>query len=385
VKLATQIMSKSWGLAALAAVLLVVFLGARSYQSRTARAAASATSAMPAVAVARVDREDLFAEITIPAEFRPYTEVEVHAKVSGYVREMKVDIGDRVKTGQLLAVLEVPELTDDLDHAVAVHRRAQADYRDAHLAYTRLVAVNKDHPNLIAQQDLDSAEARDGTAEGALAAAKADVDKYRTLVAYTRISAPFGGVVTKRYADPGSLIQAGTASNTQTMPLVRVSDNALLRLDFPVSVDYVRGIRIDAPVSVRVDSLGGRALEGKIARFTGRVDDSTRTMIAEMEVPNPSLELVPGMYATVTLKVDERPQALAIPIEAVPAGGNSVFLVNAAHEVEERPVKLGLETPARYEVLAGLREGDLVIIGNPPHLAAGQKVEPRITPPLARE
>ena len=154
---------------------------------------------------------------------------------------MKVDIGDRVKAGQLLAVLEVPELHDDFDHAVASHARAQADYRDAHLAYTRLVAVNKDHPNLIAQQDLDTAEAHDATARGGVEAAKSDVEKYQTLVGYTRIVAPFDGVITKRYADPGSLIQAGTASNTQAMPLVRVSDNMLLRLDFPVSVDYVHG------------------------------------------------------------------------------------------------------------------------------------------------
>jgi len=295
-----------------------------------------------------------------------------------------VDIGDRVKAGQLLAVLEVPELREELDHAVAAHQRSQAEYRDAHLAYTRLVAVNQDHPNLIAQQDLDTAEAHDATAQGTVAATKADVDKDRTLVAYTRITAPFAGVITKRFADPGSLIQAGTASNTQTMPLVRVSDNTLLRLDFPVSVDYVPGIRLGAPVSVRVDSLGGRTFEGKIARFSDKVDDSTRTMVVEMELPNPSLELVPGMYATVMLKVDHRPHALAIPIEAVPAGGTSVLLVNGSHEVEERAVKLGIETSARYEVLVGLEEGDLVMIGNPAQLAAGQQVEPRLTAPLAR-
>jgi RND family efflux transporter MFP subunit len=376
-------MTKRWGLVALAAALLAALLLARAWQGRAARAAAA--HAAPAVAVVRVDREDLFRQISVPAEFRPYTEVELHAKVTGYVKTMKVDIGDRVKAGELLALLEVPELTDDLNHAIAVRQRAEADYRDAHLAYTRLLAVNQDHPNLIAQQDLDTAEARDATAQGSLAAARSDVGKYQTMVDYTRITAPFAGVITKRYADPGSLIQAGTASNAQAMPLVRVSDNALLRLDFPVSVDYVRGIRIDAPVSVRVDSLGGRTLEGRIARFSDRVDDSTRTMIAEMEVPNTSLEVVPGMYATVILKVDERPHALAIPIEALAPGGRSVLVVDAAHEVQERPVQLGLETPARYEVLAGLKEGDLVMLGNPAQLVPGQKVEPRITAPLARE
>jgi RND family efflux transporter MFP subunit len=381
--LAALTSNRRLGVAMLAGAIVIGILVVRPWNGR-ARAVAADAAREPVVAVARVDREDLFREITLPAEFRPYTEVDLHAKVSGYVKEMKVDIGDRVKAGQLLAVLEVPELREELDHALAAHRRAQAEYRDAHLAYTRLVAVNQDHPNLIAQQDLDSAEARDATAAGTVAATKADVDKDQTLVAYTRLTAPFAGVITKRYADPGSLIQAGTTSNTQAMPLVRVSDNTLLRLDFPVSVDYVPGIRLGAPVSVRVDSLGGRTFEGKIARFSDKVDDSTRTMVVEMELPNPSLELVPGMYATVMLKVDQRPHALAIPIEAVPAGGTSVLLVNGSHEVEERAVKLGIETSARYEVLVGLEEGDLVMIGNPAQLAAGQQVEPRLTAPLAR-
>ena len=369
---------------ALVVLVLMLLVVARVWQGRAARAAAADTQ-VPVVAVARVDREDLFKEITIPAEFRPYTEVDVHAKVTGYVKSMKVDIGDRVQAGQSLAVLEVPELVDELDHAVASRARAEADYRDAHLAYTRLLAVNKEHPNLIAQQDLDTAEAHDATAQGALAAARSDVNRYQTMVGYTRITAPFGGVITKRYADPGTLIQAGTASNTQAMPLVRVSDNALLRLDFPVSVDYVRGIRLDAPVSARVDSLGGREFRGRIARFSDKVDDATRTMVVEMEVPNSTLELVPGMYATVTLKVEERPHALAIPIEAVLPGGKSVFIVDSADKVQERPVTLGLETPARSEVLGGLSEGDRVIIGNPGQLAPGTKVEPRITAPLARD
>src|SRR5690348_5018193 len=223
-----------WGLSIVAGIAIATLVLFHPWQER---AAASSAVAPPAVAVAKVDREDLYRQISIPAEFRAYNEVDVHAKVSGYVQRMNVDIGDKVKAGQLLAVLEIPELGDELDHAVATQRRAAADYKDAHLAYTRLIQVNKDHPNLIAQQDLDTAEARDATAEGALAAAKSDVNKDQTLVGYTRITAPFGGVITKRYVDPGSLIQAGTAS--QAVPILRVSDNLRLRLDFPVPVDYV--------------------------------------------------------------------------------------------------------------------------------------------------
>jgi RND family efflux transporter MFP subunit len=369
----------------LIAVVLIVgcLIGARAWRG-SANANAPTVMAVPAVAVVKVNREDLYKEITIPAEFRPYNEVELHAKVSGYVKQINVDIGDKVKSGELLAVLEIPELQDELDHALAAQQRAAADYKDAHLAYSRLVEVNKQHQNLIAQQDLDTAEAKDATAAGALAGAKSEAQKYRTLVSYTRITAPFGGVVTKRYADPGALIQAGTSSQ-QALPLVRVSDNNLLRLDFPVSVDYVSGIHLGATAEVSVGSLDNRTFEGKIARFSGKVDDSTRTMIVEMEVPNPTLELVPGMYAKVEVKVDQRDHVLAIPVEAVASGGKSVLVVDKASKVEERPVKFGIETASMYEVVSGLNEGDLVMLGNAAQVTPGQKVEPRITTPLARQ
>jgi RND family efflux transporter MFP subunit len=338
------------------------------------------------VTVGQVTREDLYNEVTIPAEFRPYAEVELHAKVSGFLREMKVDIGDRVKAGQLMATLEVPELRDELHSAMATEQKAEADYTNAHLIYMRLTAVNKQHPNLVAQQELDTADAKDRTTAASIAASKADVAKYNTLEDYTRITAPFDGVITKRYADPGALIQSGTASATQSLPLVRISDNYRLRLDFPVSVTYVKDAHVGDRVEVRVESLGGKSFTGIITRTTERVEEQTRTMTTEIEVPNPNLKLVPGMYATVVLKVERRPQALAIPTEAVPAGlKSSVYVVNDQGQIEERPVTLGLETPTSYEVLTGLKEGDLVLIGSRSQVKVGQKVEPKLTKYLAQQ
>ncbi len=351
------------------------------WATRHARAQASTgvdSTNAPTAGVAKVTREDLYKEVTISAEFRPYEEVELHAKVSGYVSKMNVDFGDKVKAGQLMATLEVPELQDELVNARATEQKAEADYTNAHLIYTRLQSVNKDHPNLVAQQDLDTAEANELTTAAAIAAAKANVEKFQTMVSYTQITAPFDGVVTHRYADPGTLIQAGTSSDTQALPLVRVSDNYRLRLDFPVTVDYVKDVQLGDSVTVRVDSLNGKTFTGTISRFTHDVDDNTRTMITEIEVPNPNLELMPGMYATVVLKVEKRPQALAVPTEAV-AGGKTptVYVVNHDSQIEEHTVKLGLETPDKYEVLSGLNEGDLVVIGNRAGFQAGQKVEPK--------
>ena len=286
----------------------------------------------------------------------------------------------RSRSNQLLATLEVPELHDELHNAIATQQKAEADYTNAHLIYQRLAAVNtKAHPNLVAQQDLDTAEANDRTTFAAIAATRANVEKYQTLVAYTRITAPFDGVVTKRYADPGALIQAGTTSDTQSMPLVRVSDNYLLRLDFPVDQPYVKDVHVGDPIEVRVESLGGKTFTGTITRATLKVNEDTRTMMTEIEVPNPKLEIVPGMYCRVVLKVQRRPQALAIPIQAVPPGyGDTVYVVNDRDQIEERPVTLGLETPNEFEVTSGLKEGELVLVGSRSQVQPGQKVEPKL-------
>jgi RND family efflux transporter MFP subunit len=341
--------------------------------------AADEANNLPTAAVSKVTRQDVFKQVTIPAEFRPYVEAMLNAKVSGYVNKMNVDFGDAVKAGQLLATIEVPELQDQLDNALATEQKAEADYTNADLIYTRLVAVNRDHPNLVAQQDLDTAEANDHSTAAAIAAAKAEVERYQTLVSYTNITAPFDGVITWRYADPGALIQAGTSSDSQSLPLVRVSDNYLLRLDFPVSEQYVQDISVGDAVQVRVESLGSKTFNGKVTRFTDKVDEDTRTMMVEIQVPNPNLKIVPGMYATVVLDVEKHANALVIPTQAVNPGRTaSVLVVNQDDQLEKRAVTLGLETPDRYEVLSGLQEGDLVVVGDHSELQAGEKVEPKL-------
>ena len=333
----------------------------------------------PIVAVAKVVREDLYKSVVIPAEFRPYQEVELHAKVSGYFSQIHVDFGDKVKAGELLATIEVPELHDELRNAVAAEQKSEVDYTNAHLIYTRLLAVNQQHPNLVAEQDLDTAATHDQTSAAAIAAAQAEVGRYKTMVNYTQITAPFDGVVTRRYADLGALIQAGTSSDTQSRPLVRVSDNYLLRLDFPVDVDFVKDVHVGDAVGVRVESLG-KKFSGTISRFSYDVDDNTRKMTTEIEVSNPNLEIDPGMYASVALKVENHTNALSIPTEAVVGGeAPAVYVVNRDHQIEKHAVQLGLEMPDKYEVLSGLQEGDLVVVGNVSQVQAGQKVEPKLS------
>jgi RND family efflux transporter MFP subunit len=377
---------RRWVYAALLASLVTVALAGGLRFRHLTRGKAVPAAPMPTVAVVPVTREDLFKRVTYPAEFRPYEEVDLHAKVSGYVEQISVDLGDKVKAGQLLATLEVPELKDDLQRALAAERHAEADYTNTHLAYTRLVTVNQAHTNLVAQQDLDTAEARDLEAAATIAAATADVQKLRTMADYTRITAPFAGVVTRRSADPGTLIQAGTASDTQARSLIRVSDNYRLRMDFYVSVDDVKDVHVGDSLAVRVGSLGGKAFVGTISRVTGKVEDDTRAMMMEVEVPNPNLEIVPGMYASVVLKVQPRPHALAIPIQAL-AGDQqlTVYVVNQDHMIEERAVTVGLETPDKYEVLSGLKEGESVMVGDRSRVRPGQKVQSNPSHPLPQK
>jgi RND family efflux transporter MFP subunit len=347
-----------------------------------------------AVAVAKVTREDLKQEIVCDAELRPYQEVDLHAKVAGYLQKINVDIGDRVEAGQLIAVIEVPELADDIARAEAMHKhseeevtRGQTAYEDTHLVYTRMLAVETSHPNLLAQQDLDTAQTKDRIAASSLAAAKdqvevarAELNKLHTMQKYSQITAPFAGIITKRYADPGALIQAGTSSSTQARPLVRLSQNDRLRLDIPVSVSYVSAIKRGDLVEIRFNSLAA-PLTGVIARSTQKVDSATRSMEVEVDVPNTNLTLIPGMYASASLSLAHRNGTLVVPIEAVSRQKTcTVFLVTPQDTIEERTISLGLETPRALEVLAGLHENDLVMIGSRTQVKPGQQVEPKLIP-----
>ena len=318
---------------------------------------------MTPVAVVKAVRIDLAQTVEFDAEFRPYQEIDLHAKVAGFVKDMLVDIGDRVQSNQLLATLEVPELQDDIQRAVAA-------YDAAHLTYTRLVNVEKAQPNLIAQQDLDDARAKDQVT-------KADVDKLNAMLAYTQITAPFAGVITKREADPGALIPGGTA-NSQTTPMLRLSENDRLRLTFPVSVSYVAQIKVGQPVQIHIQATG-QNLSGTVSRFTRKVDTATRTMDVEVDVPNPDLSLVPGMYASVTVEMERRDKTLAVPVAAVSRKETAtVYVVTPQNKIQERTVTLGLETPTLIEVVTGLNEGDFVMIGSRSQVQSGQKVEPKV-------
>ena len=232
---------------------------------------------------------------------------------------------------------------------------------------------------MIAEAQVAAAKSGLRTAEQKSRVAHADQTRVETLHNYTTITAPFDGVVTRRYANAGSMIQAGTASQTQAMPIVQLSENNLLRLILPVPESAVTRVHVGETVEVRVSSLG-RTFQGRVARFSDDIRQSTRTMDTEVDVPNAALTLIPGMYAEVNLRIDERHGALAVPLDAVDRGASSTraFTVSPSGALHIVPVTLGLEDDRLVEVRSGLRDGDVVVVGRRAGLKEGQQVQTKL-------
>ena len=358
------------------------------------------------VGVTSVVKKTVSRQITLSSELVPFQEIDVYAKESGYVQKLDVDYGTHVRVGQTMATLEIPELQaqmqqdqaeiknaiDQVSRADHELKRYDAQYNALHLQYTRLNEVFETQPGIVAQQEVDDAQGKDlaaasqvdagkaalEAAQSQLAAARAKLVHDETLFDYSRITAPFAGVVTERYANLGTLVQAGTSSSTQAMPIVRLSQDDLFRLVIPIPESYVRYIHIGDPVNVHVPSLN-RTFPGKVARFSVDVRADTRTMHTEVDVPNPERVMMPGLYAEAEVGLDQKDNVPTVPLQAVSHQGNktTVLVVNRDGEVEERTVELGLQTTTDAEVLSGLSEGEQVVVSDRSGLKPGQKVHPQ--------
>jgi RND family efflux transporter MFP subunit len=404
-------MSKRYVFIATGVVTLVVLMAAVEYRAQD-RDSDPKAAEIPSAVVAIAKRGALSNTLTLAGQFQPYQEVEVHAKVSGYVRHIYVDIGDRVRAGQTLAVLEIPELDAQLkgtqaevlhskDEVVRAENeviRAESDHSALHAAHARLEQASAARAGLIAEQELDDSRSKDLAAEAQVDAAKAglsaskqqtavaDADRMRVsaLAAYAKVTAPLSGVITWRYADTGALIQAGTTSNTQSMPVVKLAQSDILRLRLPVPESAVPSVHIGSPVQVQVKAIG-RSFAGKVVRFTRSVSLDTSTMETEIDVENADLSLTPGMYADTTLELDHKANALALPVQAVMQDANQhyVLVVDDHDLVRRRDVELGEQTSGRVEILSGLAENERVITGGQSNYQIGEAVRPRVEPASA--
>jgi RND family efflux transporter MFP subunit len=369
------------------------------------RRSAPPAATAPTVPVATVGTATLERELVLTAEFRPYQEVDVMAKVAGYVKHIHVDIGDHVRQNDVLATLDVPEIQDDLAKAKArvaaaeanvvtaqaAVQRAQAGANIAKLSFQRIQDVATRDRGLVPKQEVDVAQSHQMEAAAQLASAKSELESAEqgkleadseysragAMMQYATIRAPFNGVVTKRYANTGVMIQAGISSQTQAMPVVRLAQNDLLRLILPVPVNDVADVHNGEPVEVDVASVG-RTLHGKVTRYANSVQMATRTMDTEVDIPNKDGSLVPGMYAEVHLHLAARPNVLSVPIDAVDGLGTSVQQSYVVRDgvVHLVPVKVGLQTATQVEILSGLHGGDQVIVGRHTGLSDAETVQP---------
>lgn len=358
------------------------------------------------VGVTKPVRKPLQTSLTLSAELVPFQEIPVYAKESGYISELYVDYGTRVKKDQVMAVLEIPELEiqvkqddadikhakDEITRAENELKRAKAQESALHLAYDRLDTVSKTQKGLIAQQELDDAQAKDlagaaqvdssqsaqDAANSQLATLQVKKQHDQALFDYSKITAPFAGVVTQRFANKGALMQAGTSSSTQAMPLVQLTEDDVFRLAIPVPESYVRYIRIGDMAKVSIPSLG-KTFSGEVKRLSEEVVANTRTMHTEVDVKNTDGSLVAGLYAEATLPIQQKENALTVPLQAINRSGDqaTVFVVGPGNKLEERHVTLGVQTDADAEITSGLSGDDQIVISDRSGLKAGQVVTPK--------
>lgn len=371
-------------------------------------------ASIPTARVAVAQRGDINQVLTLAGQFQPYQMVDVHPKVSGYMRKINVDIGDIVQKGQTLATLEVPELKAQLQQTVfrvdqskqeirqAEHEisRAEAQHQALHAQFERLKQAAQGHPGLIAQQELDDAQAKDLSSEAQVdsakaamsaaqehaGAAQADKERVQALHNYTNVVAPISGVVVWRYADTGALIQGGTTSNSQDLPIVRLSQSSLLRLRLPVPEDDVKYVHDGDQVTLRVDAVG-RSFTGKVVRFTRDVNFETRTMETEVDLENRDLSIAPGMYANAMLRLAHVENVVTIPLEAISLQGsqNVVYVLDSSNRVHVRPVQVGLEGSKLAEIRTGIQPGDRVIVGGQDKYQEDETINPQLTPEPSSE
>jgi RND family efflux transporter MFP subunit len=366
----------------------------------------SSPSAAVSVGVVKVGRKDLDRTYTVSSELVPFQEIDVYGKESGFVKELNVDYGSRVQKDDVLAVLEIPELqlqlkqddatiknaADMITHAQNELSRTKAQHKVLQLEFDRLDGVSKTKPGLVAQQEVDDAEGRAlasaaqveasesnlQSAESKLADAQAKREHDQAIFDYAKITAPFAGVVTQRYANYGTLMQSGMNNSTSVLPLVRLSEDDKYRLVIPVAESYVHYIHLGDNVSVKVPSLN-RTFPGKVARFSVDVREDTRTMHTEVDVENPTRVLYPGLYAEAIVTLEKKKNAIAVPLQAVDQNGTqtTVDVVDSSNKIELRPIVTDFQTPNDADVISGLQEGDTVVVGDRSSLKPGESVEPK--------
>lgn len=365
---------RMWAGSVLFAALLHATGCAESRAASAQKADSAKGAPVPSVQVIKPNREAVSRTLTLPGSVEAFEKAKLYAKVAGYLEEIQVDIGDRVKKGQVLAVLDIPEMAmeyaqvkAELAEAKAQYARAQADYKLQQVISQRSKTLREREAGT--EQELDEAQAKYEVAAAGVKLAQARIDNVRahlgkleTLMEYAKIKAPFDGIVTERFVHPGALIQVATSASNVS-PVVTVQRVDTVRVFVDVPEPDVPAVDRGDPATLVLSAMPEKKFAGAVTRFASALDPSTRTMKVEIDFLNPEGLLRPGMYGNMTLVLESRPEALTLPAPALvtEGGKNFVYVVedSRARKVE---VATGIDDGIRVEITSGLQGNEAVVV-----------------------
>jgi RND family efflux transporter MFP subunit len=365
-------------------LLLVLLLGAAVlayviFTGITSRARADSTlqrdtlaMSIPTVAVVHPTASQGAEEIVLPGNMQAFIDTPIWARASGYLKAWHVDIGAHVKRGELLAEIEAPEVDQQLQQAREQLATDEANLKLAQITAERYLTLFK--TDSVAKQDVDNAVQQAAANTATVRSAQANVARLEQLVSYEKVYAPFDGVITSRNIDVGSLVDAGT--NSPGKELFHLSSNATLRVYVNVPEMYSRAAKPGVNAYLTLSEFPGREFRGTVVRNADAIDLASRTLLVEVDVKNPTGELLPGSYTSVHLKLPSKVKAVTVPSNALlfRSEGLRVAVVRNS-KTELVPVVLGHDYGDSVEVLSGLKPDDAVIVNPSDSIVSGQQVQ----------
>jgi RND family efflux transporter MFP subunit len=367
---------RSW---IIACTILLVFAGIFAYRiisrlrhAATVRAETTQMS-LPSVSVATPERSAPLREIVLPGNVQPFTSAPIYARTNGYLKTWYADIGAHVKKGQLLAVIETPEVDQQLRQSRSNLATSEANLRLSEITKNRYQGLLATHA--VAQQDVDNAVGTYNANKSIVDANQANVNQLETLQSFEKVYAPFDGIITARNTDVGQLISAGNSGDVKT-DLFHISQPAKLRVYVNVPEQYSQAATPGLTAELTLAEFPGRTFQGNLVRTSDSINYTTRTLIAEIDVDNPTGKLLSGAYTQVHLKVPGQTSSYLVPVSALifRAHGLQVAVVKNGAALLI-PVTPGHDYGEKIEILSGLQAADTVIVNPPDSLVSGQKVE----------
>lgn len=365
---------------ALFALVVLVALGGLAWHGIASRARAMSVLAaetrelsVPTVAVIQARRGAPTEVLVLPGALQAFTDAPIYARTSGYLKRRHVELGERVKAGQLLAEIDAPELEQQLQQARADFSTADANLHLAQVTADRYEDLVKTES--VSRQDADNAAGTLEARKAAVESARHNVQRLEQLRAFTRISAPFAGVITARNTDVGALIDPGASGGT-ARELFHIASMDRLRLFVTVPQGHARSATPGLAAAITLAELPARTFPATLVRTAQTIDQATRTLLTEFEVPNPGGELLPGAYAEVRIKLPAPTTTLVLPVNALlfRSEGLRAAVVHGGNRVALVPITLGRDYGTEVEVLSGLAADDVIVVSPPDSLVDGQEV-----------